>query len=512
MYTLQDFINDSPISESLKVLSCPPDPAEVFISSISVQELPLEDFIMENEIILSTAIGCQNNESLMRQFIKAVKEAKASALILTFKDEAYQLSDSIARYAAQIGMPLFTIPWKIRFADVIHFVTKRIQDKNLEAYKLTQDKLFSAYFTSQPLPAAARILYHFLGSPVAIAGKDMELRGCYPEHHQSNDYKIIEIRLNAFLWGYLHIYEPEKCSTLLSNLELLEKYISLPLSLWFNQENIESMTVMKMKSDFVWNLANKNYTSFPEMAQQGKKLGFNLYHPYMCVALRVSPKDPDAVLDEYSSCAASLTAAIENLILAERKRLGLNIMFAERGLLFVTYVEVSSGTAESTLERIVQSMDKHFSQQYPALQLHWGASEVSREDVVRFDRLYQNAYLALQYCITSQNGTHLFTYKDSRFHQVISELSGSERLKQAAEETLSKLRNYEKNSSMDLIHTLIEFIRSNYNTSLTARQLHLNRQSLLYRLRKIEALTELSLSDRRDLLLLELFTRIYSDY
>lgn len=42
-------------------------------------------------------------------------------------------------------------------------------------------------------------------------------------------------------------------------------------------------------------------------------------------------------------------------------------------------------------------------------------------------RLHQNAYLALQYCITSQNETHLFTYKDSWFHQVISELSGNHR-------------------------------------------------------------------------------------
>ena len=60
--------------------------------------------------------------------------------------------------------------------------------------------------------------------------------------------------------------------------------------------------------------------------------------------------------------------------------------------------------------------------------------------------------------------------------------------------------------------TLTEFIKSNYNTSLTARNLHLNRQSLLYRLKKIEMLTQLSLSDRRDLLLLEIFTRIHSDY
>ena len=65
---------------------------------------------------------------------------------------------------------------------------------------------------------------------------------------------------------------------------------------------------------------------------------------------------------------------------------------------------------------------------------------------------------------------------------------------------------------MDLVGTLIEFIRNNGNTSLTARNLHLNRQSLLYRLKKIESLTGMSLSERKDLLLLELFTRIQFNY
>ena len=65
---------------------------------------------------------------------------------------------------------------------------------------------------------------------------------------------------------------------------------------------------------------------------------------------------------------------------------------------------------------------------------------------------------------------------------------------------------------MDLVRTLVEFIKCNGNSSLAARNLHLNRQSLLYRLKKIESLTGMSLNQRKDLFLLELFTRIQSDY
>ena len=46
MYTLKDFITDSPAG-GLEILACPANPAEVTINSVSVQELPLEDFIVE---------------------------------------------------------------------------------------------------------------------------------------------------------------------------------------------------------------------------------------------------------------------------------------------------------------------------------------------------------------------------------------------------------------------------------------------------------------------------------
>ena len=117
-----------------------------------------------------------------------------------------------------------------------------------------------------------------------------------------------------------------------------------------------------------------------------------------------------------------------------------------------------------------------------------------------------------RFCTPAQTGRHIFTYRDTRFHQIISELSRSELIRTAAQETLSPLLNYDKGSSMELIQTLMEFLKNNGNSSLTARNLHLNRQSLLYRLKKIEALTGMSLSQRKDLFLLEIYTRIHSDF
>ena len=92
--------------------------------------------------------------------------------------------------------------------------------------------------------------------------------------------------------------------------QLLEEYIALPLTLWFNKESIEDMLVLKMKNDFVWDLANRNYGSFLEMVRQGSRLGFDLSASHICVALRICARDPQQVLDEYSASSAALVSAM----------------------------------------------------------------------------------------------------------------------------------------------------------------------------------------------------------
>lgn len=62
---------------------------------------------------------------------------------------------------------------------------------------------------------------------------------------------------------------------------------------------------------------------------------------------------------------------------------------------------------------------------------------------------------------------------------------------------------------MDLIGTFIAYNQFHGNVSQTARSLNLHRQSLLYRLRKIESLTGLSLIDPDDLFLLDLSIKIW---
>lgn len=481
------------------------------INSVSIIEGPVENFVKKNDLVLSTAIGFRDDADLFMKFLADIKNSQAAAILLSFKDNSYKISKNVIDYSNKIELPIFIIPWEVRFAEITNLTLKKINDKNIEAYRNVQDKLFNAYFTSDSFDVAAEIISSFLKTPVVITNKKYNLRGQYGKINESDKYHEIEIRLNKFLWGYIQIFDPENPDDIILKKQLIEKYVGLPLSLWFNKENVEDLMVMKLKNDFIWSLANNNYESFSEMVQQGFKLGFNLNKTYTCAAIKIVPNNASNVENAFSQESAMKTSEIESVINDEAKNCKVNIMFADRGLLFILYIENPEHSTKKIIDTFFSSLEKRLFNTFSSFKIYYGISEISTEKT-NFNNLYKNASLALHYCLNSKGKSYCFTYRDTKVFHVMSTLQDNSEIKSNALETMNKLVAAGKPDAMNLVETLIEFIKCNHNISLTARNLNLHRQSLLYRLERIESLTEMSLNNRKDLFLLEIYTRIFSDY
>jgi purine catabolism regulator len=91
---------------------------------------------------------------------------------------------------------------------------------------------------------------------------------------------------------------------------------------------------------------------------------------------------------------------------------------------------------------------------------------------------------------------------------MLDALAGDEAAQRSAAATLAPLEAYDDDTARGLVETLETFLHENGNTSSAARALFLNRHSLMYRLRKIEALTGRSLDNHDDRFILELSIRL----
>lgn len=515
-YTLSDFLR-ADILQTYTILTPWRDFEHIFIKSVSVQELPVDDFIRPGELVLSTAVGCQEDEEAFCSLIRSIGASQAAAVLLAFKDDGYQVPAGVVEYACQIGLPLIVIPWEIRFSDVQIAVIHSIQNRKLAVYKDLQDELFNAFFDSRPLQVAANLVFEELRSPVVITdglGTVLSVSSGFDSQDKTPICEV-DIALNDMTVGQLQLYlqesEEAKGHAPAFEAELIEKYVCFPLSLWFNRKSIEDIMALRLKDDFVWNLATQHYDSMAEVIRQGARFHFDLTRPYVCLVLKAVPREDGSAAVAQAKEVARTISEMEQLLIRTGKESGRNTMVAGRSLEFVLYLEISAQTTTESIDAFLDELEPQLERAFPAYEFYCGISEISFK-TLNFHPLYKNASLALQYCMNSSQRRYRFTYQDTREAQVVSVLADSQLIQTLAHEVLDPLREYDAGSDIDLMGTLTAYIRCNYNVSQTARDLHIHRQSLLYRLEKIEDMTEMSLSNHRDLFLLEICSRIFSAY
>ena len=101
------------------------------------------------------------------------------------------------------------------------------------------------------------------------------------------------------------------------------------------------------------------------------------------------------------------------------------------------------------------------------------------------------------------------SFDDTQLNCLLIHLANDDEVRDITLTTIKPLIDYEEKREMDLIHTFIAYDNQNGNVSQAARVLNLHRQSLLYRLRKIESLTNLSLDNPDDVFLLSISIKVW---
>lgn len=514
-FTLQELLHSELIPE-LHLLTVPQSFSAIPIEAVSIQsiyDVPVKNFIHKNDLVLVSALGRTSEEETYLQFVCEAHDAGAGAITVSFQTPEYQLSEDIIHYANTVGLPIFTISWDIRFSDIQDAVNSAIRYSRTRVITELQTLLFNLSFDSQSLDAAAEAISQKLHLPVRITNLQHEILGAskLTEDILSTEPLETAIDLNGTTVGYLELLQIPNGEEVYPESEMLSRFVCFPLSLWFYRKNIEDMTITRIKNDFVWNLANQNYSSFEEMAYQAHQLHFDLSRPYTCLLLEIRhPDTPEGRGIQYINDLAAKSDEMQSLLSDLGKSMHLKLMFSSRMSQTIIYLEnrpAQDNNIEFFISKIEQALTKHF----PESNLYWGISECVL-DPVNFSTLYDHAVLALSYSLHSKNQQYRFTYQDTKQAQITVLLSNDSALKADAHAVIETLNSYSDPSGIDLFGTLVTFIQCNYNTSLTARQLYIHRQSLLYRLSKIEELTGMSLRNHRDLFLLEIYSHIYTGY
>jgi PucR family transcriptional regulator, purine catabolism regulatory protein len=527
--TVRDLL-DLPLLRGARAVAGDSAAARREVTWVAVIEWPVENFVRPAELVLTTGVGC--DEDHFAQLVHDVLDSEAAALCAAFSPdgEVAEFPASVVARAEQQGVPLVQLPWRLRFADIMRAVVDRLLADRYGDAPHAPQRLFgdfaAALLEGRGLGVLAATLERVLRRPVLILDSELRLRG-YGDAAlgELGSAKIAALEggatdvdgqraraLRALVGarrpreldevpelglgpgttvaaraaertlGMVYVLRGERAESLgdLDVGALEQAALAAALELLRLRSIVE--TEERVRGDFLWDVALRRLTDADEIAAKAALLGHNLAERHVVAVACAEPPagEPGALLAEVRRQLADRLRADQ---VAERdNRVLVLLPDADRGELTRLLEHVGDG-------------------------LSWGVAEAALP-LVELAAGHESAAGALAVSRSLRGPGTVGDARDLGPFLALAALGADDAARRRVLALIAPLEEYDRDTGRDLLGTLGVFLEVNGNASSAARRLHLNRHSLLYRLRRIEELTGRSLGSHDDRFLLELGLRM----
>lgn len=148
----------------------------------------------------------------------------------------------------------------------------------------------------------------------------------------------------------------------------------------------------------------------------------------------------------------------------------------------------------NNIEYIAQSIKDHVSKTIDFITVSIGIGGVC-DHLRGFNKIIIEARKALEMAKLYEKNDCIMNYADLGIFRLFFEINDYNEMKKLFNENLLKLKEYDEKNSCNLLETLIVYLRENRNLGKTAEVLYIHRNTIKYRVKRIEEILGCDLKD-----------------
>lgn len=498
------------------------------------------------EFLLTTAYFFEKEDiEAQKQLIKHCSDKKLAGIGIKVSPYLESLASETLNLANDLSFPIVDIDQSIPLSDIMMDAFKEIFNKQaslLERMEKVHEKLMEAMLKGSGLQNITEIIHENVRNPVMLtliaSGENFEsideksisvrkelineVEIFYEKHNQKNKLKeliedkvlingryvkrmIMPIVLRDQIYGHLFFWSLE---TPLGGFDLsIIESASTTISLFILQEISIKEVEIRYSSEYFEDLISID----PKRKKKAldRASFFNLNKDYQYVVEVMSFKDKSDMvqsdieynyLQEYSN---PIVNNIEELMeylnltgIVSTKAHGIQILlsFKDKSKVVNCINEFNEKLIECILNRN-KSME---------IKIGMGRAYKGLENV---DKSFQDAVRAVRIgkIITSKM---VIKYDELGIFKILSQDFLAEELEDFYDTTLKCLVDYDKKKSTELVETLHSYFKNNGNLTRISEDLFAHYNTILYRIRRIEEITNMDLNDSANRLNLEIAINI----
>ncbi|MGQ9677614.1 MAG: PucR family transcriptional regulator [Chloroflexota bacterium] len=259
----------------------------------------------------------------------------------------------------------------------------------------------------------------------------------------------------------------------------------------------------KVSGGFLQDLLEGNFLTEEAAVRRGALLGYDLTIPYVIAVLRVDVPAQSGGSVEVTSPTA--TAALSQVLKVELPRRSPQAILHISKEAAVVLWPVSK-SAVPQLKESIESLRRYLALR-TGFNVSAGISQVchSARDL---PRAYREALQTLNVVQTLLGGNQTAYADDLLIYRLLFPLQGSRELNKFYEESIGRLVEHDRRHRGELVKTLAAYFATHCNVNQTGKMLFLHRNAVTYRLKRIEAISGLSLDDPDHRLALQLGLKV----
>lgn len=253
----------------------------------------------------------------------------------------------------------------------------------------------------------------------------------------------------------------------------------------------------RVHGDFVDAIIAGNLTR-EEASHWAQRIGFAETGSYAAISLAWASADGEA---------SPTWRRLETIVSGELRPKSVRAHARAREDEIVIFVALDAARGLDAARKLADRIDRETYREFPHARLGMGLGRVVN-DLLLLRESHRQAVQARSMAARLAE-PHLLFFGDLSVYRLLFQLEHSPELESFCHEILGTLIEYDRAQKSNLIETLSAYFSQRGNLTQTARTLHLHRNSLLYRIRRIREITHWDLTNPETRLAAQLALRAY---
>jgi purine catabolism regulator len=513
---------------------------------VDIIEVPdVKGWIKDGGVLMTTGYAIKDGKNIQEQLIRDLVEGGASALFIKKGRYLEDIPEVIIELAEEYDLPVVQIPKEIPYKDILVPLMSRIMEKQtfiLQKSRDIHDKLTRVVLEGGGIDLIAQNLYRIIDRTVLIQDKKLNIMALVGDKQEENKIKqnlsipekklleqfvynkkpirikggagysrvIAPVVVSGKIYGYVSVFETgnEKMEEFYY---MAVQHAATVVALEMMKEKERLETRKRLEANLIEDLLNEDYKSPQMIIQRAHYLGWDFERVYVVLIIDIDNFEEYYLEKNDEELMQEIKEKIKEIVRQEFLFLNKEDILIFRSNSLVVFFD-----CEGLLEREIKDKVLDFSyrirekinRQIPQLSVTIGIGNYYPE-VMGLKKSYFEASKAVYIGKNIKRNSDIFHYKDLGIYRVLVKCKDDLELRKFYQEILGQVIKYDsKNGEDEMVKTIEALIKHFGNKSRAAEELCIHRNSLNYRIKKIEEVTGRTFEDSENWLDLYLALKV----